>query len=174
MAFLAVYGLYYARPCPEGFFSGLTLALAGEILRLWAIGYSGEPTRSESLDAPRLITAGPYAYVRNPLYVGNILNSAGVLMAAFYPWDITRIWMILPPVIGLYVYLVSLEEKFLAEQFGAQYRDYQRQVPAWLPNGQTCVRPQGRFDLTNGLRHERTSLIWWIMVWALLAVKGWM
>jgi protein-S-isoprenylcysteine O-methyltransferase Ste14 len=173
VAVLAVYGLIYAQPSGEGLAYGLALALSGEGLRIWAIGYSGEPTRGETLEAPQLITAGPYAYVRNPLYVGNLLNSLGVLMAAFYPWDISRILGLWLMVATLYVFLGRHEEKFLAGLFGAEYAEYQRRVPAWLPTGHEYGRPRGTFSLSRSWQFERTSLIWWCLIWLAMAAKGW-
>lgn len=170
---LAVYGILYAQPTSEGFWSGLALAMCGEALRMWAIGYSGEPTRGEQLDAPVLITAGPYAYVRNPLYVGNLLNGLGVLTAAFYPWDIPRMVGLFALAACLYVFLGGHEEKFLATQFGPQYEDYQRRVPAWLPNGHGYARSRGEFRAQRVLRFERTTLMWWCLIWLVLAAKGW-
>src|SRR5947209_10019177 len=60
---------------------GLPLAFAGEVLRMWAVGYSGTTTRGDTVTAPALVTAGPYAYVRNPLYVGNVITGAGFALA---------------------------------------------------------------------------------------------
>src|SRR5271165_2373809 len=60
---------------------GLPLAFAGEAIRCWAVGYSGTTTRGDTVTAPALVTAGPYAYVRNPLYVGNFLTAAGFAIA---------------------------------------------------------------------------------------------
>ena len=48
---------------------------------MWAVGYSGVTTRGDTVTAPALVTAGPYAYVRNPLYVGNFLTAAGFAIA---------------------------------------------------------------------------------------------
>ncbi|MBT9587896.1 isoprenylcysteine carboxylmethyltransferase family protein [bacterium] len=174
VAILAVYGVIYAQPTGEGLAYGLAIAVTGEGLRIWAIGYSGEPTRGETLDAPQLITAGPYAFVRNPLYVGNLLNSLGVLMAAFYPWDIPRILGLWSLVAALYVFLGSHEEKFLAGLFGAEYAEYQRRVPAWVPNGHEFGKPTGAFCVRRSWQFERTSLMWWCLIWLVMAAKGWL
>ncbi len=173
VAVLAFYGLINARPTLAGFCQGLTWALMGEALRLWAIGYSGEPTRGQVLDAPQLVTAGPYAYLRNPLYVGNMLNSLGVLTAAFFPWDIPRILGLWLAVVGLYLFLGSHEEKFLGRLFGAEYEEYRRNVPAWWPNRRGYTKPNGQFCPRRSLRFERTSLVWWCLIWLVLGVKGW-
>jgi len=60
---------------------GLPLAFAGEAIRAWAVGYSGVTTRGDAVTAPGLVTAGPYAYVRNPLYVGNFITALGFAVA---------------------------------------------------------------------------------------------
>jgi protein-S-isoprenylcysteine O-methyltransferase Ste14 len=174
MAVLAVYALWQAEPCWEGLKLGLTWACLGEGLRLWAIGYAGEPTRGEKLEAPVLVTAGPYAHVRNPLYVGNLLNSLGVLWAAFYPWACPRAILLWLLAVALYRILVTHEEKFLLGLFGREYADYCTSVPPWWPRVRGYARAKGNFCWRKGLYFERTTLIWWALTWGLLVVKGWM
>lgn len=173
VALLAIYSLYYAQPNSVGLYYGFTWALLGESLRLWAIGYSGEPTRSQTLDAPVLVTAGPYAYVRNPLYLGNLLNSMGVLIAAFYPWNIPAILILGSGVTLLYLFLGKHEEKFLTQVFGTEYEEYQQHVPAWWPKLRGYQKTYGCFCLKHCLKFERSSLIWWCLIWLILIVKGW-
>lgn len=173
VALVAVYGLCCARPTPLGLCHGLSWALLGEGLRLWAIGYSGEPTRGQVLDAPVLVTAGPYAYVRNPLYVGNLLNNLGVLTACFFPWDLTKLFGLWFAVTALYLFLGRHEEKFLGRVFGAEYEQYRREVPGWWPSRRGYARPNGRFCAKRSLRFERTSLVWWCLIWVVLVMKGW-
>ena len=174
MAALAFYALWHAHPCWEGLKLGLTWAVLGEGLRLWAIGYAGEPTRGEKLDAPLLVTAGPYAHVRNPLYVGNLLNSLGVLWAAFYPWACHQALLLWLLAVGLYALLVRHEEKFLTELFGQEYAHYRTEVPTWWPQRRGYSQARGNFCWRKGLYFERTSLLWWVLTWGVLVVKGWM
>ena len=76
-ALLAAFG----RPSATSVTLGLPVAIAGELIRCWAVGYSGVTTRGDRVEAPHLVTAGPYAYVRNPLYVGNFITALGFAVA---------------------------------------------------------------------------------------------
>ncbi len=69
------------KPSAFSIATGLPLAFVGEAVRMWAVGYSGVTTRGDTVTAPALVTAGPYARVRNPLYVGNVLTAAGFALA---------------------------------------------------------------------------------------------
>lgn len=173
MGLLALFAIVQGQPCWEGLLRGFACGLFGESLRLWGVGYAGEPTRGESLDAPQLVTAGPYAYVRNPLYVGNILNGLGVATGAFYPDQATCIVLSMFVVIGFYVFLGRHEETFLAGVFGTQYDDYRRAVPGWLPRSGAYAQPYGRFSWRRSMRFERSTLMWLSLIWMVLVAKGW-
>ena len=80
---VALAALWLGRPSPASFALGLAVALLGEALRVWAVGYAGATTRESELAAPRLVTAGPYAFVRNPLYVGNCITALGFWIMTF-------------------------------------------------------------------------------------------
>lgn len=110
----------------------ILLALAGLILRATVIGYAyiRRGGRNKRVDADGLVTEGMFALCRNPLYVGNILIYAGVLLLHGAP-----------PVIlaGLVVFgfiyqcIVLAEEDFLLRKFGDEYRIYCAEVPCWMP-----------------------------------------
>ena len=75
--------IYFAHPTFISSSVGTILLMLGESLRLWAVGYAGGATRSRTLGTARdLVTAGPYAHVRNPLYLGNLFLSLGVCVIA--------------------------------------------------------------------------------------------
>jgi protein-S-isoprenylcysteine O-methyltransferase Ste14 len=135
--------------------------VAGELLRWWGVAYAGPLTRvTGSVGAPELIVAGPFAYVRNPLYVGNILMYAGVgIMAnALFPWLLAAA---VAYFIAQYALIVSLEEEFLAKQFGAAFDEYRASVPRFFPSlrrSPLAAAGRQRADWRGGLRSERRTL----------------
>lgn len=116
---------------------GLPIAIAGELLRCWAVGYSGVTTRGDAVEAPKLVTAGPYAYVRNPLYVGNFITAAGFAIAFTGKNSaLARLGLIggaLGAMIGVYATIVPHEERFLHEKFGEEFERYCERVPPVVP-----------------------------------------
>lgn len=176
---VALYFLYVAQPTIQSLFAGAVLALLGEGVRLWAIGYTGEPTRSQELDAPALITTGPYGLVRNPLYLGNLLNGMAVATAAvggMASWRAAALWIGAATFLGfVYFNIIELEQEFLAGEFGEDYSLYCQTVPALFPSGMKertlkQIR-RGEFSITRALSFERMTLVWQVLIWATLLWK---
>lgn len=166
--------LFFGRPSPTGLMLGACLAVMGEMLRLWALGYAGLPTRRQYLDAPRLITAGPYAHLRNPLYLGNLLNGAGVALAASSGMGAWAPWVFLGAVAlhtTLYLTIIPLEENYLLGQFGSIYEDYCRHVPALFPRPTAAPGGEGRFCLATAFRFEWSTFAYMALVWGYLLWK---
>ncbi|MEW6703023.1 MAG: methyltransferase, partial [Bacteroidota bacterium] len=68
---------------------GFALALFGEFFRLWGVSYAGSETRTtDGIGGTYLVVSGAYAYVRNPLYVGNMLMylGIGIMSMALFPY----------------------------------------------------------------------------------------
>jgi len=116
---------------------GIAIALCGELLRVWAVGYSGETTRADVVTAPALATAGPYALMRNPLYVGNAIIAIGFTVAFGGGIPLGQwLWLlafVLALVIGVYASIVPLEEEHLAHKFGMRFTEYTTLVPRFIP-----------------------------------------
>lgn len=112
---------WFANPSVSSLIFGMPVALAGLGLRAWAAGHLAKNQT--------LATSGPYAYVRNPLYIGTLLIAIGIVMAC-------RSWMLalIAAVVFLLVYLpvIELEEQHLRQIFPA-YAGYARQVYRLLP-----------------------------------------
>lgn len=171
--------LLLARPTVASLMLGALLVVLGEGVRLWAIGYAGEPTRKQELDAPVLITSGPYSLVRNPLYFGNICNGMALALAAcggYRGGDLPWMFWTLPLVAvcslaAVYGSIVALEEEFLEEQFGEEYRRYRAEVPALLPRRLKARAGVGSFCLSRALTFEKSTLMWLVLIWATLYWK---
>jgi protein-S-isoprenylcysteine O-methyltransferase Ste14/membrane-associated phospholipid phosphatase len=129
---------------------GAGLMCGGVLLRLWAVGHAGPGVTSTTLQAVRLATSGPYAYVRHPVHVAHFLIGSGfVVLAENWPGVI-----VLPAALCLlYRIVIPVEEAFLRDRFGAAYDDYSRRVPRWLPARSTAFDPSGHFSW-RALRDE--------------------
>lgn len=177
---MALVFLYLAQPTSQSLLAGLTLALMGEGIRLWAIGYTGQPTRSQELDAPALITTGPYGLVRNPLYLGNLLNGMAVATAAVGGLPAHRaalLWLGAAAFLAfVYSNIIILEQEFLSSEFGQDYDLYCQTVPALVPMSlkeRTLEQiRRGDFSLPRALTHERSTLVWQVLIWAVLVWKA--
>lgn len=126
---------------PASLITGFVIALSGEFTRIWAVKHAGGATRTTSgVGGSVLITHGPYGMTRNPLYVGNFLLSTGlVIMAwAWMPYLLLLFWVLF---FFQYSMIISLEEEFLAREFGDAYSKYCAAVlvscqdsPSWPVN----------------------------------------
>ncbi len=126
----AAWYLVVARPdvrTPIGV--ALALILSGCLLRSWAAGYL--------LKGKRVAVGGPYAWIRNPLYVGSFLIGTGFsLMLWQWPpsFSVGGLWLAFLVGFGvLYRAKTLAEEKELFFSLGDAYASYSRQVPAFLP-----------------------------------------
>ena len=145
-AMLALFG----RPSATSVALGLPVAIAGELIRCWAVGYSGVTTRGDHVEAPRLITAGPYAYVRNPLYVGNFITALGFAVAYTgknsFGAKVALIGGSLAAMAAVYATIVPHEEAFLRSEFGEAFDRYCEQVPPVVPRTQPAPGGEGRWN----------------------------
>jgi len=153
---------------PRGSWWGLAAVALGQGLRLWAAGW----LRKDSV----LTTGGPFAYVRNPLYLGTLLSAGGLLV-------IVGDWRWAAGFAAAFALLYALtireEEAYLSQVHGAAYLEYRKQVPRLLPSPGAAragpwprIREQGRFDW-GLLRHnkEHLNLLAVIILLALLWLR---
>lgn len=165
--------IVYARPTVASYLIGSVLVLSGEALRFWGVAYAGSLTRvTGSVGAPEVVVSGPYAYVRNPLYVGNMLTyiGFGILSNALFPWLtlIAALWFAFQ-----YYQIVLLEEEFLEKEFGDVYKQYKQHVPRFFFSfkkyshpSQVHQQPQWK----EALRSERRTLQALFLVWVTLTI----
>jgi protein-S-isoprenylcysteine O-methyltransferase Ste14 len=160
---VAVVFLLVATPSWRSMAESLVLTLPGLWLRAYAAGYVRKNAE--------LTTTGPYAYTRNPLYLGSMLIAFGFAGAAG-SWIIAIALAVLFAVI--YVPTIQSEEAFLRSQF-ADFDAYAAKVPRLLPR-LTAARVggagAGQFSRERWLRHrEYNSLIGAGALYLALAVR---
>ncbi len=109
---------------------GVAITVLGELMRLWGVHYIGAISRTRSERLGPLIASGPFALLRNPLYVGNIALWVGFALAARLVWLAAVILILLALE---YHAIVRWEETLLESRLGQAYRDYAASVPRWLP-----------------------------------------
>lgn len=154
--------------------SGFIIALSGEMIRLWGVSWAGSETRTTGgVGGTFLVISGPFAHVRNPLYVGNILMylGLGIMSFAFFPY--LQLIAILFFAFQYHL-IVKEEEGFLQSKFGENYSRYLRAVPRFIPR----ISPfriegveQPEFKLDKGLKSESRTLQAFGIVAVLIIVK---
>jgi protein-S-isoprenylcysteine O-methyltransferase Ste14 len=151
----------FAEPTIASLLIGFAIVLLGESIRFWGVSIAGAETRTTgSVGGTYLITTGPFAHVRNPLYVGNMLMYAGigVMSMALFPWllIVACVWFLVQ-----YWLIISREEEYLAGHFGAPYGEYKKHVPRLLPRltpYQSGAPAPKNVDLREGFASERRTL----------------
>ena len=161
---LAVLYLWLARPGWASVSGGAVVALVGVLIRASASGYV---KKNEELT-----TTGPYAYTRNPLYLGSIVIAAGFAVAALSVW-IVVIFAIM--FVAIYVPVIRGEEAFLNATFPDQFRQYTSTVPRLIPRLTRAHAGYGSFsrDLYWHHREYNAALGTAAMLAALVAKLVW-
>lgn len=153
--------IIYARPTLTSIFIGFLFVIAGEVLRLWGVSIAGSETRTTTEPgSSNLITSGPFAYVRNPLYLGNITMYIGVGIMSLAAFPTLTILTFIYFLIQYYL-IISLEEEHLLKVYGEEYKQYKNYVPKFFPSFrkyQLSLNNQPELDLKKGLRSERRTL----------------
>jgi protein-S-isoprenylcysteine O-methyltransferase Ste14 len=145
--------------------------VVGQCLRFWAAGIIPK-YRTLSLDAPKLVTWGPYTWVRNPLYAGNgLIGLAWALMVG---------WVLVAAFAAVYFTLYSMtiipyEEQFLGARFGEEYEIYKRSTPALIPRFRDFASRAEKtffgFDRKKSWFMESHSLNMNVIVTAMVLIK---
>jgi protein-S-isoprenylcysteine O-methyltransferase Ste14 len=140
--------------------AGVAITIVGELIRLWGVHHIGAISRTRSERLGPLVASGPFALIRNPLYVGNILLWVGFAIAARMLWLAPIVLVLLTLE---YHAIVRWEETLLESRLGQAYRDYAARVPRWIPSFNRGDRGLRRategFSWTATLFSERGTLI---------------
>ena len=103
-------------------YSGFILIAVGMALRFWAAGHiqkNDEVSKS-----------GPYAYTRNPLYLGSFIGAVGALVLAHQLW-LTVVFVVTFAL--FYGSVIASEEEYLSGHYGDDFAEYKKNVPVFLP-----------------------------------------
>jgi protein-S-isoprenylcysteine O-methyltransferase Ste14 len=159
-AFALLY-FWLARPTWRSLGIGAVLIAPGLLIRALA---SGHVRKNEAL-----ATSGPYAYTRNPLYLGSLLIGIGFVLAA-RNWWIGVVLVVM--FFAIYLAVIRSEEAFLNERF-PEFEEYAKSVPRMLPRlTPASSEAGGGFSMELYLKHrEWNALLGTLAVVAVLVIK---
>jgi protein-S-isoprenylcysteine O-methyltransferase Ste14 len=148
--------------------AGALLVALGEAVRLAGVAAAGTVTRRRSREVQRLVTYGIFAWMRNPLYVGNFFAWLGVTVASGVLWFL--------PVAAVlfaveYTFIVRYEEGVLESIFGDEYLAYKRRTPRWIPRP-PAAREAGPHYWGEAWRSEVSTLLQYAALAGALLVKN--
>src|SRR5712692_9285902 len=157
-AFAILY-FWLAKPTALSILVGTALIVPGLVVRALA---SGHVQKNQ-----QLTTSGPYAYTRNPLYLGSLILAAGFALAARSWWIAIAMAVFF---LAVYMPVIRAEEAFLRERF-PQFESYARDVPRLLPR-LTAADSRGSFSWDLYWKHsEYNALLGSVAMMAALAAK---
>lgn len=165
--------IFFATPTATSLVAGVPLIFLGEILRIWSVAYAGPETRELEIRTPRLVTTGPYAFVRNPIYLANCLMYTGVTLAAnlWLPWLLPAVWIYF----GMQYHLIVLaEEMRLQTTFGKAYATYRQHVRRWFPSRSRFARQNAVPNLPVAIRSEGSTFLSIAGILAVLLLRMWL
>ena len=158
-AFAIAY-VWLAHPTRTSLMAGALLLVPGLLLRGLASGHVQKDRQ--------LTTSGPYAYTRNPLYLGSLILAAGFVVAA-RNWWIPAI--LLAMFVAIYVPVIAGEERYLRQTF-PEYDDYARHVPRFATRLTRYGDQSGAFSSERYWKHrEYNAVLGCAAVLAILVVK---
>src|SRR5213075_277662 len=167
--FIGVPLLVPGRMSPAGWIVGAICIVAGEWIRLAGVAAAGTVTRRRSRTVQRLVTYGIFAWVRNPLYVGNFVIWMGFTIISGVLW-------FLPIAIVIfaveYTLIVRYEEGVLESIFGAEYLAYKESTPRWIPRPPQSSAA-GPHDWAEAWRSEVSTFLQYAALVVLFVVKQW-
>ena len=146
---------------------GIVLGLLGLAVRLWANAFVGHvkvnatQKREGEAKIGRLVTGGPYAFVRHPLYFGSFLIGAGFCVIAGNPWLAA---VALAFFLTVYRRKMADEERLLQDEIGTPYAVYQAAVPRWLPTGRHYPARDHQWNWQGIVASKEWKTVIWVIV----------
>lgn len=153
--------ILFANPNPPGMVVGMILIVAGESIRIWAAGH---------LQKNEILTvSGPYAYVKNPLYIGTILIATGFCIFA----DNIYLLGVLTFLFCFHYipYKRRVEGDRLRKIFGNRFEDYDQRVPDYLPRWVPYSRESGSWQFKHFIGNSEEGILLLTVVGLLLILS---
>jgi protein-S-isoprenylcysteine O-methyltransferase Ste14 len=158
---LAGFYFYFSAPTWRGLAVGGTIAFLGLLIRAWATGHLSKNAQ--------LAITGPYAFTRNPLYLGSFLIGIGFSLAG---GNVIILVAFLACFAALYVNAMRQEMKQLSALFPDEYARYRKNVPVFFPRLQPVQEVKGHFSLEQYLKNrEYLALAGFLAAMSLLILK---
>ena len=165
--FLLVPLVAHGTPDAMNWLLGILLIVLGEAIRLAGVAAAGTVTRRRSRTVQRLVTYGIFAWMRNPLYVGNFLIWVGFIVISDVLWFI-------PFAIALfaleYTLIVRYEEGVLESIFGAEYLAYKHRTSRWFPRP-PADDEDGEHHWGEAWRSETSTFLQYLVIAGLFFAK---
>jgi protein-S-isoprenylcysteine O-methyltransferase Ste14 len=158
---LGIVFLLLMRPSESSLWIGAFISLIGALVRFWAAGHI--------VKGKVLTRTGPYAFSRNPLYLGSFIMALGMIIGGRGYW--------LLPVFALfflvfYVPVMRAEEKELLNSYGDEFVEYSKNVPLFFPAFRSSGYPAAGFLWARFVRNrEYRTIIGLILAGAFLVLK---
>jgi len=155
--------LVFARPEFSTLIVGGIIAFVGVSIRAWA---SGHIRKNQNL-----AVSGPYAFTRNPLYLGSFVLGVGFTIASGV-WWLALLFVAL--FLGIYLPVMRVEADDLTEMFGEDYKEYARRVPLFFPRPTADKKSDAvKFDFNLYMRYrEYRAALGLIFAWTILAIRA--
>ncbi len=158
----AIIFLIFAKPALVTLIIGSAVSVLGILIRAWA---SGHIRKNQNL-----AVSGPYAFTRNPLYLGSLLLGIGFTIASGV-WWLAFIFIVL--FLGIYLPVMRVEAEDLTQIFGADFEEYKKAVPLLFPRVTAWKQSVEKFDFQLYLRYrEYRAAFGLIFAWSVLAAKA--
>lgn len=146
---------------------GFVVIVLGEAIRLAGVAAAGTVTRRRSRTVQRLVTYGIFAWMRNPLYVGNFLIWLGFIV-------ISGVFWFIPVAIVLfaieYTLIVRYEEGVLESIFGDEYLRYKSRTSRWFPRP-PGTDEEGEHHWGEAWKSEISTFLQYVVIVALFIAK---
>jgi protein-S-isoprenylcysteine O-methyltransferase Ste14 len=161
---VAIAAFWFARPRPRWLFFGVGIAVLGLLVRGYAAGHLRKHKQ--------LAISGPYAYTRNPLYLGSVLLAAGFCVAS-RSWISTA--LLASYLIVFYPIVIRREQTELKTLYGGAFDEYASRVPAFWPRlspaklsdqhfSWALYRQNREYEAAIGLA-VAMAILWVLMLW---------